>query len=200
MAPLQYDEKDLVVRLDRLPSNRRPIFAASCAQRLLPAYAVFSKASNGRFNDRLPEILSLLWDDLEEIRCQQPIDVTRCIDVAIGLIQGDDATEWIPEQAPAENAAEAVAYAFTCRLSGSSQEAAWAARQVYDALDYVLVSRLRIDINNPADTTRIVAHPLVQAELSRQLRDLKNLQQDLPLEQLAAAARHLSTSEAIHEF
>ena len=91
------------------------------------------------------------------------------------LIPQEEEGPWIPEQADAEDAGAAVAYALRCRQNGRGQEAAWSARRAYEALDRYVINREDIDVNVPGAETQVLAHPLVQAELTRQLRDLQDL-------------------------
>ena len=43
--------------------------------------------------------------------------------------------QWVAEQDLGEDAAAATAYAFRCRKSGNSHQAAWSARRAFEALD-----------------------------------------------------------------
>jgi hypothetical protein len=79
------------------------------------------------------------------------------------------------EQVYAEHATIAVAYALTSRQTGETQEAIWAARQVYDALDHFIIVRDKIDVNSSSAEGTIMSHPLMQNELQRQDRDLRDL-------------------------
>lgn len=82
---------------------------------------------------------------------------------------------WVDECAFAQHAAAAVAYAIRCRLTGDVQEAGWAARQVYEALDLWVTTRDDIDLNAAGAEERIAADPLVQAELTRQRREIETV-------------------------
>jgi hypothetical protein len=68
-----------------------------------------------------------------------------------------------------------VAYALRCRQNGQSQEAAWAARRAYEALDHFVINREKIDVNKPGAEARVLGHAAVQTELARQRRDLDEL-------------------------
>ncbi len=59
--------------------------------------------------------------------------------------------------------------------TSDAQEAGWAARQVYEALDLWVTTRDNIDVDAVGADDRIVAHPLIQAELSRQRREIEEL-------------------------
>jgi hypothetical protein len=93
---------------------------------------------------------------------------------AEGLVPEED-DSWVDECAFAQHAAAAVAYALRCRLSEGAQDAGWAARQVYEALDLWVTTRDNVDLNAPGAEEKVLADPLIQAELRRQARDLQEL-------------------------
>jgi hypothetical protein len=66
-------------------------------------------------------------------------------------------------------------YAYRCRQNEEAQEAAWAARHAYEAIDNWVINREDIDISERGAEQRVLSHPLVQAELARQRRDLEEL-------------------------
>ncbi|MGK3968402.1 DUF416 family protein [Sorangium sp. So ce118] len=174
MNILKFDEVQLIKDIERLAPRHRVAFAAACAERLRPAYLTFS-ARTGRGNPRQYEaILDLLWSDLDEQRMTDA-EVSAHMESCMALIPQEDDGPWINEQASAEDAGAALAYALQCRQSGQSQEAAWAARCSYEALDHYVITHEGLDIKIPGTETRVLSHPLVQAELDRQWRDIREL-------------------------
>jgi hypothetical protein len=93
-------------------------------------------------------------------------DLSRCME----LIPGEDEEPSVDEQAYADDAASAIAYALRTLDSGESQEAAWAARRAYEAADHHVMYRLGLE-----GESQVLAHPVVQTELSRQHRDIEEL-------------------------
>jgi hypothetical protein len=89
----------------------------------------------------------------------------------------NDEPEGLEQQAYANDAVASVAYAIRARLTGDCQEAMWAARRAYEALDHYVIARSNPIIVEPDAEDRITAHPLVQAELRRQRADLSQLQE-----------------------
>lgn len=120
-------------------------------------------------------ILEQLWLDLERKKEMTDQDVRENLNLCMKLIPQEDDEPWVPEQAAAEDAASALAYAIRCRQSGDAQEAAWAARCAYEALDHFVIDQESIDTNVSGGEGRVLAHPLVQLELARQRRDLEEL-------------------------
>jgi hypothetical protein len=183
MATLTYDEKQLLGQLERLPAQHRAAFAAACAERLLPAYTAFSARTGRGDPATLTRLLERLWADLAgDQMTDNEVEVE--IDTCMPLIPQEDDGPWVAEQALAEDAASAVAYALRCRQSGESQEAVSAAHSTYSALDYFLVDRYDPPdgkvhgLTHPevqAELLRVLADPLMQVELSHQRRDLDEL-------------------------
>ncbi|HWF03645.1 MAG TPA: hypothetical protein VHA06_08165 [Candidatus Angelobacter sp.] len=52
----------------------------------------------------------------------------------------------------------------------------YTAQRAYEALDNFVINTENIDTNIPGEEARVLAHPLIQAEFGRQLRDLDELQ------------------------
>jgi uncharacterized protein YjaG (DUF416 family) len=171
---LRYNEPELVEKLNRLPKPLRAAFAALSAERLLPAYVSFCKQTSRGDADELMSIQARLWQDLDGVGMTDE-ELHQKIDTCVALIPQEDDEPWVEQQPYAEDAAAAVAYALRARRSGESQEAAWAARRAYEALDHYVITTEQIDTNAPGAEGRIMAHPLVQAELARQRQDLEDL-------------------------
>jgi uncharacterized protein YjaG (DUF416 family) len=174
MGILNFDEQMLVRDLDRLPPPLRVVFAAASAERLLPTYMSFSRRTGRGDAKTLTAILERLWLDMQGNRMDSR-QVQENIDISLRLIPEEDSGSWVPEQALAEDAAAAVAYAVSCRQSGRSQEAAWAARRAYEALDHFVINQEGIDPSEAGAEERVLSHPPVQAELLRQRRDIDEL-------------------------
>lgn len=174
MGILRYNEELLKEELNRMAVPLRVIFAAAVAERLLPAYVTFSHKT-GRGNPHLlTEILERLWRDIDGIKMDLE-ELQRNIDLSMELIPQEDEEPWIPDQAWAEDAAVAVVYALCTRQNGKSQDAAWAARRAYDALDDFITTQEDIDPSTAGAEERIISNPLIQAEFMRQQRDLREL-------------------------
>lgn len=169
-----FDEKQLLQKLEQLATNHRVAFAAACAQRQLPCYQRFSaKTGIGDFT-ALENMLESLWKDLNG----NPIlekEIETKIDACMQLIPQEDLRQWENGQAYAENAAASLVYALRCRQTRKSEEAIWAAQRAYEALDNFVINTENIDTNIPGEELHVLSHPLIQAELGRQQRDLDEL-------------------------
>jgi len=158
---------------------------------MVQAYSAFAIRSNQGNSEALNQVLASLWNDLNGDPMSDS-ELEAQIETSMALIPEED-DEWIPEQAAADDAATALTYALRCRGSGLVQEAVWAARRAYDALDDYIINQEHIDTNIKGGEERVLNHPLMQAELSRQARDLEELREaKITIEQL----RQRSTNEA----
>lgn len=174
MSVIHYNEQELIRRLEQLSPKLRAAFAAACAERLLPTYFSFSKRTGKGDPSRLAMILERLWADLQG-NPMSPEEIKTNLNVCLPLIPREDDEPWVEEQMYAEDAAAALAYALRSRQSGESQEAAWAARRAYEAVDYYVINRVGIDVNQPVGEEQVLSHDIVQAELARQYRDVEDL-------------------------
>jgi uncharacterized protein YjaG (DUF416 family) len=177
---LQYDEKQLAGELEQLAPAARAGFAAACAERLIPAYISFSRHRGRTDHADLGDALVRLWTDLTGGPTLGEAVLTELIDRCEDLVPSDEDKDWSAESAYAQNAAAAVAYALRCRAEHASQEAVWAARQAYEAIDQSVIDRDHVDVNVPHVEEIIRRHPLIQAELQRQRQDLSDLRSDQP--------------------
>jgi len=174
MGILWFDEALLKRELSRVPVPLRVVFAAAVAERLLPIYAIFSRKTGRGHPRSLTEILDRLWQDIDGLK-MSPEELQQNIDLSMELIPKEDEKPWIPEQNWAEDAAAAVVYALRTCQNGNSQEAAWAARGAWEALDDFVTMQEDIDPSSPDDEEWILSNPLIQAEFMRQQRDLGEL-------------------------
>jgi uncharacterized protein YjaG (DUF416 family) len=174
MQILQYDEVEIVQKLWQLPVRLRALFALLCALRVLPSYARFH-SKTGRGDPLALEALSeRLWQDLTG-NTMAASELQLAVDSALRLVPAED-DGWDEETQPyAEDAAAALAYALRARVTGDPQEAAWSARRVYEAADHFALGNAGEAPSSPTDERRALSHAVVQGELARQQRDLREL-------------------------
>jgi uncharacterized protein YjaG (DUF416 family) len=174
MTILRYDEPKVIKTLANLPSKLRVAFALLCAERALPGYVAFCERTGNGNVEALNSILDRVWRDLGgSAMSEEELDAS--FERAMNLIPPEDQGTWSHEQAYAEDAAAAVAYAVRSRKRGDPQDAAWAARRTYEALDSFVINHHGTSPGPLGAEERILSHPIIQAELSRQNRDLNEL-------------------------
>lgn len=175
MSILRFDERELLAQLKQLPNQSRVAFAAACAERQLPNYANFSKVTGPGDPSLLARILNRIWEDIEGNSATDD-ELQKKLTLCMALLPNDEA-EGSEQRAYANDAVASVAYTIRARLTGNCQEALWAARRAYEALDHYIIARFNPIIVERDAEIPIVAHPLVQTELRRQRADLSQLQE-----------------------
>ena len=160
--------------------------------RVLAAYVAFCSHSGRGAQSTLANLLDRSWSAL--LGHAMPLEELRtALATCMALIPGEDDEPWVDSQIYAENAASAIAYTLKTLDGGAAQDATWAARTAYEALDSFVINKLGIE-----NEAQILAHPVVQAEFARQLRDLDELRVASPapaamIVRLRARAREEAT-------
>lgn len=154
--------------LDQLCARSRAAFAASCAERILPAYSAYSAAVEGLDTNAFRSALDLVWEWAKSDTASMSGQILRMIARCSDLLPGDDATggEY------ADDAAAAVVYCLQT-TQGDAEAALWAARRVYEAVDHYVINHAGLGLDEDEDS--VLRHPLIQAELHRQRTDLTDL-------------------------
>ena len=165
-----YDEVAILARLAALDRSSRTAFAASCAQRLLPLFERYAVSVGApELGARLRVIVGAAW----EVASGVEADVQAYQAEAEGLVPSDE-EDWFLEIGYGQNAAAAAEYAIRTWLTDDPQEAAWAARQVYELADYsVLQGDLELDLNAPGAEASVLASDVVQRALTALDRSLE---------------------------
>lgn len=177
MSVIGFNEEYLVQQLGTTPFYSRCLFAASCAERLFPAYLLFFSKTGIGNAEALRAILDKVWATLRERVEYLAVELEHDIEACMTLIPTEESGgEWSQERPWAEDASSAVAYCLGIwNEKGSPQEAAWAARCVYEAVDNYVINLNREQLEFPRDEQLVLSHQVVQTELARQLRDLNDV-------------------------
>ena len=170
-----FDENRIKGSLTKLPIKLRILFAVTCAERLFPAYESLSAKTGDGNVDLLRRILDKLWMGLLGVQEYSDQIIAADLQHCMLLVPKESDGEWSNEQAWAEDAVACLAYSLRTRISGDAQEAAWAARRVYEAVDSYVINVSANNFKLPNDEVRVRDHPLVQVELGRQERDISEL-------------------------
>lgn len=198
----RFDETTLKAEISMLPHAFRVAFAAACAERQMDAYKEFEEECSRPRANALVLALEETWmqpdqpQDLESFECR--------LDALMRLVPNEDNIDgaWTQGATNAQNAGMTVIYALRARLRGDARESAWAARVAYEALDNFVINTVGIDINIAGAELDVAGHPLVQAELLRQLRDLADLKshasEPLPTAIAGVRARAIADSSRFY--
>lgn len=174
---MAYDESRLVRRLGHASWPGRVRFAASAAERLLPLCRRAHEVAGVGDPDTLTAALDLVWG------AGHVGELTRW-QSALRDPVGD--AGWIVF---AQHGVAAVRYAVRTALSGSAQEAAWAARQVYEAADQAaMLQRPDLDLRSFRAEAELLASPVVREALGGIDDDLLAMEDESPAVRAAARA------------
>lgn len=175
MEALRYDESSNREALGLLSPPLRVAFALLCASRLTYAYEHFCERT-GRGNAvAFRAAFERLWLDALGVEAMTVTEVADTAELCMRLVPSEE-DGWDEETQPyAEDAAAALAYAARARMTNDPQEAAWAARRVYEAVDRWVLVETGLPVGDASRERAIQQHPRIQAELSRQKRDLAEL-------------------------
>ena len=156
-----FDENCLRQRVEVLGRFGKTAFAASCAEWLWPLAERYTEVAE-LFERRLEELraaLDSVWSCVfgndEDLRSVQAL--------AESMVPVED-DSWVFVTGYGQNAIAAVAYAARTWLTDQSQEAIWAAYQLYEAANYAAqkevpdTAEFSIDVED-----RLIESPVVQA-------------------------------------
>ena len=184
---LGFDERSLSDRLGKLPTLRRVMFAAACAERLQGFYDLYC-ARTGRGQPRsVREGLDAVWQYAEEASVEME-ELARLAENCEALV----AEVYEPYHSTsdyAENALAAVVYALETPLTHSVERAMWAAMQGHEAADSFVQWRDDVDFNVPGTEDTVLRSREVQAELAQQEADLSELERETGLSDAELAQR-----------
>lgn len=172
---LEYDESAIVVRLDRIVPQLRCAFAAACAERIRPAFDLYVDRADLEKTDVLEVALDVSWKALKDQRFVRS-EVESLLEKCMDLLPHEDEGIWSVERASGEDAVAAVAYTLRSLLTEQSQEAAWSARRVFEALEYYVRRELDAKQNGSAKEQEILKNEIIQEELRNQAHDLSVLE------------------------
>lgn len=130
---LLYDETVLKERVARLPGPERTLLAAACAERLMPLYEWIVGVGRSAEAASIRLALDLAWS--ASASAEQMEQAQREVEE---LVPDEDDEDVRVDVALVQNAITAVAYALGAAISRDAQEVIWAARQLYEAADYIV--------------------------------------------------------------
>lgn len=124
-----YDETVLKERVAQLPGSDRTLLAAACAERLMPLCAWIARAEAAKVRAALDLAWSASVSAEQAELAQQEVEE---------LVPDEDDEDAPVDVALVQNAIAAVAYALRAVGSHDAQDVVWAARQLYEAADYIV--------------------------------------------------------------
>nr|WP_237657265.1 DUF416 family protein [Agreia sp. COWG] len=120
-----------------LSRPRAAAFAAGCATVLLPSYEWFTRAGGRGDMKTVRSGIDDAWllsSDTGEINP----DVSKRREQLLMLLPDDSDPDWVLMSPIAQNAVASVVYALNVLGAGDQNDPVWAARQVFEAADFII--------------------------------------------------------------
>ncbi len=190
----------LKVRIAALPAWQQAAFAASCAERLYPAYAAFRSVSGTDDDGLIRRALDLAWEGAATGGMSDE-DPSALFERCVALIPDDEADFTIPGHA--EHAISSAAYALQAAAGLSGDAAGWAATVGTDALDSFLINSGAVPwtattrVERAKLDQRVWQQDLVQAEVARREADLSRLASSADREASVRELRGQATGDSL---
>jgi Protein of unknown function (DUF416) len=192
---LTFDEAALTRRLARLARPVPAAFAAACAQRLASGYDRYAAETGAGEPATLAAALASLWDAL--IEPPPPEELMELADQILDIVP-DTLGDWTVSTQYAEDAAAATVYALRCAATGDPGDAVLTAARAYESVDAILLYELDLDFAGAEQEAQLRVHPLTQAELARQERDLDELADAADVRAVVPRLRERALAEPLH--
>jgi uncharacterized protein YjaG (DUF416 family) len=167
-----FSEKQTLDVLSQMAAHQALTFGAACCERMLPNYNVFVSEVGWRDAEPLRHALDAAWaacdgkvtsnDDLREM-------LSQCEECAP---DSEDFTSLYTTSA--QDAVFAVCCLLDFLLDGDVARIVSIARFSTDSVDLIVQEREGMDPRDPFREQMILEHPLMQQELGRQHRDLRD--------------------------
>jgi hypothetical protein len=173
-------------RIDQLPTCLKAALAAACAQRQAEVYRVYSRRTSDGHSRAFDNLLDEIWED---IRCKKASEQ----DHKKWHNRGERLYPSLKAKGDiylvgAEYAVLSLLHSNNVLLTGKSQGTLHAAHQTFESIDDFLTNPMgkkpEFDIDHADTISKVLAHPLTEAEHRRQERDLFELEQILPRPEL----------------
>jgi uncharacterized protein YjaG (DUF416 family) len=182
---------DVRPELEQLGGEHRIVFAASCCERLLPAYETFSNEDGWGDPGVLRRAVDAVWAAVRNSRLDED-EVRRLRGELEDQVPDLDDPFTSVFAAPAQNAAIAVVHCVECGRSGSVEHAGQVADFSIDAFE-AYVDQAEGE-GSVYDEERVTSSPVYTEEVSDRQRDLGTLGEHAELdsavvEQIRARSR-----------
>lgn len=184
---LEYDEMLLMLHLEPLGRLAKTAFAVACAERMLPLSDRYARrVGDSRREQRLAAIVLAAW----QAASGSDVDATGLEAEAEAMVPDEDDDGWTACRSYAGNAAAAACYALRTWLTDDPQQAAWAARQMFDAADLAYFqANPSGGISTEAEEKASLESTVVQSAISAIQRDLEAVKNAWLLSELRQRAQ-----------
>jgi hypothetical protein len=170
-----FDSKALQARLARLDHKQRLAFGASCCERLLPNYSAFQQDAGWGDISPVRRSLDFVWSFLyrESIDLEEAERITAACE-AVAPSSDDCESLYVTA---AQDACFAVCGLLDCLRHDDVERIVQVATYATDSVDLYVQEVENMAANDPQLEQKILAHRLMQRELSTQEQTLALLEQ-----------------------
>jgi RHS repeat-associated protein len=169
MSILTFDHDQLLAQISRLTPSCKLALCAASAEPLIGFYEQFWHL-RGEGPSAFRKYLDAIWDYLEKGPDQSGPAAEEMLTTAQRNVPDEDE---IPADSYAQESALAVTYALDVWVTSRNDMVLACLEQCYNVADnFVLNTTVLTDMISEDDELAVLAHPVVQAELARQQRDL----------------------------
>ena len=192
MSNYRFDETQIASRLGQLDHRSRVAFALSCVERMLPNYRAFQREHHWGDVETILRGIECGW---AWVQGTKNADI-NLVDIAVTCEEQAPDTEDFQSRyvSPALDAATATAALMELIRTADVAKAVEVASLSRDTVDMFVQEIESMPANSPDIEERIRLHPLMQAELERQNRDLDLLEAGANIDDLAAKWRSPAVS------
>jgi hypothetical protein len=164
--------------IDQLPVGLRAALAAACAQRQVEVYRTYARRTGASTSAAFDKILDAIWSQIHKGQCFKTGEDTEAR--AERLYPGKEAKGDMYKGC-AQIAVLSLLHSNYVLVTGKAEDTCSAAHEAFSCIRKFLVSSIGkepiINRREPDAFERISAHPLMEAEVCRQQRDLRDVQQ-----------------------
>lgn len=173
METMKFNLNNIKNQLEKLSNKHRLVFAASCCERLIPNYKIFSEEVKWGDYPFLRNCLDVIWKYIldDEINETDIIELMNDFDL---IIPDTEDFESILTSA-ALDASCAVRQTLECCLKSNLQQLVEIASFAHDTLYMYIQVKESFDYNDPDFSKKIYSNSLMVKEIKKQISDLDYL-------------------------
>lgn len=193
ISTFSFDRERIRSALLNKPALQVVAFATACSGRLLNS--LVSTVSDSEAVQVARDSFDMLVDYVTR---DAKFNVEQAERRLLSLIPDEDEiVAGDTEVALLDDTLAALAYSVRSIISDSPDNGIWSAQRAYDAVDFFVSASINAEIYTDSSEVMVASHPIVQQELIRQERDLREIEALPSNMEIAQAIVSRSMSEAI---
>jgi hypothetical protein len=166
--------------IDKLPIGLRAALAAACTQRQVEVYRIYARRTGVRTSAAFDKVLDAIWNQIHK---GQRFETGEDMETRAERLYPGKEAKGDMYKGCAEIAVLSLLHSNYVLVAGKAEDTCSAAHEAFSSICNFLVSSIGkepiINRRDPDAFEKISAHPLMKAEIFRQERDLREVQQAL---------------------